>query len=94
MDGKNMNDIMKLDPSTREGEYSKSFERKCPVEMKIIEMSIIRMVNQDISSKENLHMKIMVKNSNRRDQTGEFLPDIIRFELMSDSDYFFQYVYE
>ena len=63
MDGKNMNEIMKMDPSTRAGEYSKNFERKCPVEMKIIEMSIIRMVNQDISSQENLQFKLMTKNS-------------------------------
>ena len=54
MDGKNLNEIMKQDPSFRGGSFSKSFERKCPVEMKIIELSILQMVGQDVSSTENL----------------------------------------
>jgi len=41
MEGKNLNEIMKQDPSTRGGQYNKVFERKCPVEMKIVETSII-----------------------------------------------------
>lgn len=41
MEAKNLNEIMKQDPSFRGGEYNKVFERKCPVEMKIVEMSIL-----------------------------------------------------
>jgi hypothetical protein len=36
----------------------------------------------------------MVKNSNKKDAVGNFLPQLIRLELMSDNDYFFQYVYQ
>jgi hypothetical protein len=41
MDGKNLNEIMMQDPSYRGGQYIKVYERKCPVEMKIIDPSIV-----------------------------------------------------
>ena len=44
MDGKNMNELMKSDPSLDNGRWNLLFERKCQVEMKIIEPSILAMV--------------------------------------------------
>jgi|DEB0MinimDraft_12_1074336.scaffolds.fasta_scaffold14619_3 hypothetical protein len=94
MDGQNLNEIMKMDPSFRGGDYNKVFERKCPIEMKIIEKSIIDMVGQQISSQENLQCKVMVKNQDKRDTeknsgSSSIQPDILRLEIMSDNDYFF-----
>ena len=93
-----LNSIMKQDPSFRQGTYGKVFERKCPVEMKIIEQSIINMVGQDVTDTEHLHFKLMVKQadtgSDKKSELSDLNPDIIRLELMSDNDYFFQYVYE
>jgi hypothetical protein len=51
---KNLNDIMKQDPSTRGGIFNKTFERKCQVELKIVEKSIIDMVGQVPISNEKL----------------------------------------
>ena len=45
VNGKNLNEIMKTDPSYRNGEYTKVFERKCNVEMMIIDPAIVQMVN-------------------------------------------------
>ena len=61
MDGKNLNDIMKLDPSLEKGKFSKVYERKCPVMMKITEQTILDRVNQQVEQEENLHFKILVK---------------------------------
>ena len=61
MEGKNMNEIMKQDPSLENGKYVSAFERKCPTEMKIVELNILQMVGQDISETEDLHFKILVK---------------------------------
>jgi hypothetical protein len=47
MDGKNMNEIMKSDPSTRNGEYSKAFEKSCLVNLQIVEKNIVEMVGQE-----------------------------------------------
>ena len=94
MEGKNLNEIMKQDPSFRGGEFNKVFERKCPVEMKIVEMSILQMVGQDVSSNEHLQFKIMVKPQDKKDtdkqsSPSDSNPDILRIELMSDNDFFF-----
>ena len=48
MDGKNLNEIMKQDPSIEKGRFSKVYERKCPVEMKIIEQTILDRVGQNV----------------------------------------------
>lgn len=86
---------MKQDPSTRNGEFSKQFERKCNVEIKIVETPILQLVGkEDIASLENLQFKVLVKNSDKRDSAGDFIPEVLRLELMSDNDYFFQYIYE
>ena len=52
------------------------------------------MVGQMPVSNEKLQFKLMVKNSAKKDEVGNFFPESIRLELMSDNDYFFQYVYE
>ena len=91
---RNLNDIMRQDPSARGGIFNKIFERKCQVELKIVEKSIISMVGQVPVSNEKLQFKLMTKNSTKKDSAGNFYPDLIRLELMSDNDYFFQYVYE
>lgn len=44
MDARNLNELMKSDPSLQEGEWNLLFERKCQVEMKITEPSILAMV--------------------------------------------------
>ena len=41
MDGQNMNNLMREDPSLEKGKWTRCFERKCNVEMKIIEPSIV-----------------------------------------------------
>ena len=56
-----MNEIMKQDPSLENGKYVSAFERKCPTEMKIVELNILQMVGQDVSEVEDLHFKILVK---------------------------------
>ena len=61
MDGKNMNNLMKEDPSLEKGKWVRCFERKCNVEMKIIEPSIVQMVNEEISNTEELLFKILVR---------------------------------
>lgn len=45
MDGNTLNDLVKQDPSFRQGQYSKVFERKCPLEMRIEEVGILQLVN-------------------------------------------------
>ena len=90
----NLNEIMKHDPSVRQGAFKKVFERKVEVTMMIIEQSILAMVGQQIAHIEQYNFKILVRNSNKRDENGEAIPEVIRLEIMSDSDYFFQYVYE
>ena len=52
------------------------------------------MVGQVPTSNEKLQFKLMVKNSDKKDAVGNFFPEILRLELMSENDYFFQYVYE
>jgi hypothetical protein len=94
MDANNLNEIMKQDPSLQGGNFAKVFERKCPVEMKIVEMSILQMVGQEVSSQENLSFKLMVKQVADKSSNNSSQPDIIRLELMSDNDFFFQYVFE
>ena len=44
MEGKNLNEIMKQDPSLEHGKFVNVFERKCAVEMKIVETNILQMV--------------------------------------------------
>lgn len=80
---------MRQDPSTKGGVFNKIFERKCQVELKIIEKSIIDMVGQVPVSNEKLLFKLMSKNSEKKDAVGNFFPELIRLELMSDNDYFF-----
>lgn len=41
MDTRNLNEIMKLDPSLENGKFVIAYERKCPIEMKIVEPSIL-----------------------------------------------------
>ena len=113
MDGRNLNEIYKQDPSLRNGEYSIVFERQCDVEMKIIEQSIIDMVKDKIQNVERMNFKILVKGKERHNSsqdeaatdrvkhsnrsnglTAEENPDTIRIEIMSDNDFFFQYIYE
>ncbi len=65
MEAKNLNEIMKQDPSLEKGKFSKVFERQCPVEMKIVEQNIIQMVNQDIRTQENLHFKLLTRGKER-----------------------------
>jgi len=45
MDGKNLNEIMKQDPSLERGKFSKVYERKCKVAMKITEETILQRLN-------------------------------------------------
>ena len=85
---------MRQDPSVRNGTFKKIFERKIEVTMKITERSIRAMVGQEISHNEKYNFKILVRNTDRKDKNGEFIPDTIRLEMMSDSDFFFQYVFE
>jgi hypothetical protein len=47
------------------------------------------MVNQDVTTSEQLQFKLMVKNNESKAELGEPIPDVIRLELMSDNDYFF-----
>ena len=61
MDGRNMHDLMKSDPSLDSGNWNLLFERKCSVEMKIIEPSILAMVQEDISNTEDLNFKVLSK---------------------------------
>jgi hypothetical protein len=44
MDSRNLNEIMKSDPSLEGGKFCKVYERKCNAEIIIDEESIIRMV--------------------------------------------------
>ena len=99
MDGRNLNEILKQDPSLEDGACVKVFERQCNIQIKIIEMSIIQMVGQEVQSEEKVNFKILVKgHENIEDENlrldPEQNPDIIRLEIMSDNDYFFQYIYE
>ena len=140
MDARNLNELMKADPSLEDGEWNLLFERKCSVEMKIIEPSILAMVPDDISTTEDLNFKVLSKSKpvskgvGRLQMTSEpqserlqdaklpldetegleepivgedphllapadtfdadLNPDKLRLELFSDTDYFFQYVYE
>lgn len=64
MEGRNLNEIMKQDPSIEKGRFCKVYERKCPVEMKIIEETILHRVGQNVQQKEDLHFKILVKGRN------------------------------
>ena len=94
MDGNNLNTIMKTDPSYRSGTYTKVFERKCNVEMMIIDPAIVQMVNQEVSSTEPLQFKLMVKNSDDYRKGSDInstdeKPECVRLEIMSDHDYFF-----
>jgi hypothetical protein len=61
MESKNLNEIMRSDPSLQGGRYVKCYERKCAAEMIIDEESIIRMVGQGISEQEELSFKILAK---------------------------------
>ena len=61
MDGNNLNAILKTDPSLGDGHWYKVYERSCPVEMKIVEASILRMVGHDIASTESLNFKVLVR---------------------------------
>ena len=62
MDARNMNELMKADPSLKDGEWNMLFERKCSVEMKIIEPSILAVVQEDIKNTEDLNFKILSKS--------------------------------
>lgn len=121
MESKNLNEIMKSDPSLEGGKFVKVYERKCGANMIIDEESIIRMVGQGVSESEELSFKILVKGrefltprasdvdremnsgtsfvqpfpeSNKMKVDVDQYPEIIRVEIMSDNDYFFQFVYE
>lgn len=50
IDGRNLNEIAKGDPSFRNGEYMCVYERKCPMEMKITEAGILQMVGQELNT--------------------------------------------
>lgn len=112
MEGKNLNEIFKTDPSFQGG-YLKVYERNANVDMKIVERNIIDMVGKEPSSIEKVHFKILVRGKTRpsnRDnifdekpqpflspkskEDPEQNPEVIRIELMSDNDPFFQYVHE
>jgi hypothetical protein len=41
MELKNLNELMKSDPSLENGKFVISYERRCPLEMKITEPSIL-----------------------------------------------------
>ena len=63
MDGRNLNELMKSDPSLEDGAWNLLFERKCSVEMKITEPSILAMVHfEDISTTEELNFKVLSKS--------------------------------
>ena len=62
MEGRNLNELMKSDPSLEAGSWNLLFERKCSVEMKIIEPSILAMVQEDISNTEELNFKVLSKS--------------------------------
>ena len=122
MESKNLNEIMKSDPSLEGGKFVKVYERKCGADMIIDEESILRMVGQGVMESEVLSFKILVQGreyltprdfnldqkevnsgtsftvpfpeSNTMKFDAEQNPEIVRIEIMSDNDYFFQFVYE
>ena len=121
MESKNLNEIMKSDPSLDGGKFVKVYERKCGADMIIDEESILRMVGQGVMESEVLSFKILVKGreyltprasdldlkeinsgtsfvapfpESKMKSNSDEDPEIIRIEIMSDNDYFFQFVYE
>jgi hypothetical protein len=48
METKNLNEIMRSDPSLEGGRFVKCYERKCGADMIIDEESILRMVGQGV----------------------------------------------
>lgn len=72
MEGKNLNELMKSDPSLEAGSWNLLFERKCSVEMKIIEPSILAMVQEDISNTEELNFKVLSKSKPAPKGPGRF----------------------
>jgi len=48
MESKNLNEIMRSDPSLEGGKFVKVYERKCGSDMIIDEESILRMVGQGV----------------------------------------------
>ena len=61
MELKNLNELMKSDPSLENGKFVISYERKCPLEMKITEPSILQMIGKDITRPEEMNFKIVIK---------------------------------
>lgn len=122
MESKNLNEIMRSDPSLEGGKFVKVYERKCGADMIIDEESILRMVGQGVQEQEVLSFKILVQgreyltprasdldrkeiasgtsfvqpfpDSNKMKVDAEQNPEVVRIEIMSDNDYFFQFVYE
>ena len=48
MESKNLNEIMRSDPSLEGGKFVKVYERKCASDMIMDEESILRMVGQGV----------------------------------------------
>jgi hypothetical protein len=67
MEGRNLNEIMREDPSFRGGTYMCVYERKCPMEMMITEPGILQMVGQELNTnllpnaEKTKQIKILVK---------------------------------
>ena len=65
MDGKNLNEIQRSDPSLGYGKFTKVYESDCPVEYMITEQNIIEMVGDNVTATENMQFKILVKGKDQ-----------------------------
>ena len=55
-----------------------------PVDLRVLEPAVLQIVNDTVSSKETLRVKILLKGEEEN-------PLAVRVEIFSDSDYFFLY---
>ena len=84
MDGRNLNELMKADPSLEDGNWNLLFERKCQVEMKITEPSILAMVQEDISNTEELNFKVLSKSKPQNKALGRLQMSAAQSERIQD----------
>jgi hypothetical protein len=60
MEGQNLNTLQRGDPSLSEG-FNIVFERNCPLDMRIVDPSILELVNKEITQIEEMNVKILAK---------------------------------
>ena len=60
MEGRNLNTLQRGDPSL-DGGFNIVFERTCPLDMRILDPSILMTVDKEISQVENMNVKILAK---------------------------------